>query len=68
MVSDIPAGDRKIANLFLQCILVRISVVDPDPHLFGSAGSDYRFRRAKLPTKIEKSGEISCFEVLDDFF
>jgi hypothetical protein len=34
----------------------RIQITDPDP------GGQ------KLPTKIEKSTELSCFEVLDVFF
>jgi len=50
-------GTRHAAYLKLTVgILNRVS--NPDPH-----GS--RSRRQKLPTKKEKSKEISCFEVLD---
>jgi hypothetical protein len=45
------------------------SVVDPDP--LGSAlilVDWIRIREKKLPTKIEKGEEISCFVVLDVLF
>jgi hypothetical protein len=39
-------------------IRIRIQIADPDPDPGGQ----------KLPTKIEKSTEFSCFEVLDVLF
>ncbi len=39
-------------------ILIRIQIADPDPDPGG----------LKCPTKIEKSIEFSCFEVLDFLF
>jgi hypothetical protein len=43
----------------LSCwIRIRIHIADPDPDPGGQ----------KLPTKIEKSTEFSCFEVLDVLF
>ncbi len=39
-----------------------------DPHKFEVLDRDTDTRGQKLPTKIEKSKEISCFEVLDVLF
>ncbi len=36
--SDIPAGDGKIANLFLQCTVLPIIVIFLAPALIGQAG------------------------------
>jgi hypothetical protein len=38
LVSDIPAGDGKIANLFLQCTVFPIIVIFLAPALIGQAG------------------------------
>jgi len=46
-------------RIYLSCwIRIRIQIADPDP----DPGEQ------KLPTKIEKSTEFSCFEVLDVHF
>jgi hypothetical protein len=51
------AGFRIRIRINLSCwIRIRIQIADPDP-----GGK-------KLPTKIEKSTEFSCFEVLDVIF
>jgi hypothetical protein len=62
MLQILLAGERQELIRILDSVSCQaVIAVDPDPHWESRSGS----RRAKRAHKIEKSEEISCFELLD---